>query len=148
MSVIGDHCTFPTENSPGCGCTPATKSEDKKTGRIASGTAITSALAAVACTACCVLPFTLSAVLLASWGGVIAVVDHAHGWVTLAAVLAVVGAWMWIIVQMRRTRRKPARSAMIMMALATALTLAAASWFVTAPAVYQMLGITKIKKAT
>ena len=100
MSVIGPSCQLPSEDSPGCGCAPPNKAG----GKIAATASIT-ALAAVACTACCVLPFTLPAALLALAGGSIAVLDHAHGWMTRIAVIAVITAWIWIALQVQKTGR-------------------------------------------
>jgi hypothetical protein len=87
MSVIGPSCPLPSSDSPGCVC-----AAPKKVGTKVAATASITALAAVACTACCVLPFTLPAALLALAGGSIAVLDHAHGWVTRLAIGAVVCA--------------------------------------------------------
>lgn len=101
------------------------------------------ALAAVACTACCILPFTLPAVILASAGGFIAILDHAHGWVTRLAVLFVICAWLWIGWQVRKTQRRAARLTVAMMVLATLLTAAAASWPVIEPIAFNALGIVK-----
>jgi hypothetical protein len=99
MSVIGPSCQLPSEDSPGCGCAP-----NKAGGKVAATASIT-ALAVVACTACCVLPFTLPAALLTLAGGSIAVLDHAHGWMTRIAVIAVIAAWIWIALQVRKTGR-------------------------------------------
>jgi hypothetical protein len=107
------------------------------------GAAAMSGLAAVACAACCVLPFTLPAVLLASFGGAIAVLDHAHVWVTRGAIGAVICAWGWLIFQIARTRQKPTRSTAITMAVATVLTLTAASWPLIEPLAFHALGIVK-----
>lgn len=101
------------------------------------------ALAATACTACCILPFTLPAVVLASAGGLIAILDHAHGWITRLAILAVVCAWIWIGWQVRKTQRRPARSTVHVMVFATLLTAATASWPIFEPIAFNALGIVK-----
>jgi uncharacterized membrane protein YozB (DUF420 family) len=143
MSVIGPSCRLPSEDSPGCGC-PA----PKPVGGKAAATASVTALAAVACTACCVLPFTLPATLLALAGGSIAVLDHAHGWVTRLAVAAIIAGWLWIIWQRRKAGRPIARATMALMIAATLLTVTAASWPLLEPAVFKSLGIVKKKAAS
>lgn len=141
-------CVLPSEEGPGCGCSSkATKVSAPVDGKVA-GAAAMSALAAVACTSCCVLPFVLPAVVLAGIGGGVAVLDHAHGWVTRAAVVAVICAWIWLGFQMVRHGRKPARAAVIMMTLATLLTGLAASWPVLEPMVFHALGIVKKRPAS
>jgi hypothetical protein len=129
---------LPSENSPGCGCSPG-----KGVGGKAAGAAVMTALAAAACTACCILPFTLPAVILASAGSTIAILDHAHGRVTRLAILAVACAWLWITWQVRKARRRPARSTVVVMIIATLLTAVAASWPVIEPMAFNALGIVK-----
>ncbi len=138
MSVIGQSCTLPSENSPGCGCSPG-----KSVGGKAASTAVMTALAAAACTACCILPFTVPAVILASAGSTIAVLDHAHAWVTRLAVFAVACAWLWIAWQVRKTQRRAARSTIVVMVVATLLTAVAASWPVVETMAFNALGIVK-----
>ena len=140
MSVIGPSCRLPSENSPGCArVTP------KKTGSTLAATASITALAAVACTACCVLPFTLPATLLALAGGSIAVLDHAHGWMTLFAAAAVIAAWGWIAWQRRKTGHPIARRILALMIGASVLTATTGSWFLVAPTVFKTMGIVKKK---
>jgi hypothetical protein len=103
------------------------------------------ALAAVACTACCVLPFTLPATLLALAGGSIAVLDHARGWVTRLAIAVVVTAWVWIAWRHRTTGRPIGRRTVVLMVTASLLTAAAASWPLLEPAVFKTTGIVKKK---
>ena len=91
-------------------------------------TAVTLATGAVACGACCVLPFALPAALLASTGGILVWFAHMHAWITGLAVLAVLGAWGWIAWQTRRTRCKPAVSTLYVMVAATALMAIAVLW--------------------
>jgi hypothetical protein len=131
---------LPSEDSSGCGC-----AQTKKTGSKVAATASITALAAVACTACCVLPFTLPATLLALAGGSIAILDHAHGWVTRIAIAAIIGAWLWIAWQRRKTVRPIARSTMTLMVTASLLTATAASWPLLEPLVFKTLGIVKKK---
>jgi cytochrome bd-type quinol oxidase subunit 2 len=139
MHVIQPSCALPSETSPGCGCAAS----QKPAGGKAANAAAMTALAAVACTACCLLPFTLPAVILAGAGGFIAVLDHAHGWVTRLAVLVVICAWLWIGRQVRKTQRGASRLTVAMMILATLLTAAASSWPVLEPVAFHALGIVK-----
>jgi hypothetical protein len=139
MSVIQPACALPSENSPGCGCAP----RQTAAGGTAAGAAAMTALAAAACTACCLLPFTLPAVILASAGGFIAMLDHAHGWLTRLAVLVVVCAWLWIGWQVRKTQRRATRLTVALMVFASLLTAAASSWPVLEPIAFNALGIVK-----
>jgi predicted permease len=138
MSVIGNSCTLPSENSPGCGC-----GAKAKVGGKAAGASAMTALAAAACTSCCILPFTLPAVIFAGAGSTIAMLDHAHVWVTGVAVLTVACAWLWIVWQVRKTQRRPARLTVVVMIVATLLTTVAASWPVIQPIALNAFGIVK-----
>lgn len=142
MSVIGPSCSLPSENAPGCGCRA-----DRHVGGKAAGAAALTAIAAATCTACCVLPFMLPAVVLALAGGSIAVLDHAHAWVTEFAMAMTVFAWLWIAWQARTTNRRIARSTLAIMIAATLLTAAAAARPVIEPSVFHALGIVKLRKA-
>ena len=147
MNVI-DFCALPSDTSPGCGCTAPRNTDGKPPGkatRTVAGAATVTALAAVACTAYCLLPFTLPAVLLAAGGGSIAVLDHTHGWMTKLAIGVVICAWLWIGWQVGRARRPAARSTMVLMILATLLTVTAASWPLLEPIAFNTLGIVKKK---
>jgi hypothetical protein len=142
MNVIAPSCTLPSENSPGCACATA---RAEKTGSKAAGVATMTALAAAACTACCILPFTLPAAVLAFAGGSIAVLDHAHGWITKLAITVVIGAWSWIGWQRWRIRRRIARITSALMLVATLLTATAVSWPLIEPVTFHALGIVKKK---
>jgi hypothetical protein len=116
-----------------CSCpgpsTDASGGPVKQPGTKAAGlTALTLATGAVACGACCVLPFALPAAALAGAGSILALGAGAHAWVTGLAILAVVGAWGWIAAQTVRTRSKPAPSTLYVMGAATALTGVAVLW--------------------
>lgn len=114
-------CEIPTAN--------AMRGPARRPGEKAAGlTAITLATGAVACGACCVLPFALPAAVLAGTGSILALFADAHAWVTVLAILAVVGAWGWIVTQTVQTRRKPAPSTLYVMMAATALTSVAVLW--------------------
>jgi Na+-driven multidrug efflux pump len=86
----------------------------------AAGTAaVTASVAALACGVCCVLPFALPAALLGMFGGTFAVLDRAYPWMRWAAVLAALIGWAWVIVQSARSRRRPAKSTLVVMAVAS-----------------------------
>jgi hypothetical protein len=90
--------------------------------------AMTAATGAVACAACCVLPFALPAAALAGLGTMLALLAGALTWVTALAVVAVAGAWTWVGWQSLRSRAWPAPSTPYMMASATALAAVAMMW--------------------
>jgi hypothetical protein len=118
---------------PVCACAEPSSSDtpgsEKQPGtKAARLTAVTLATGAVACGACCVLPFALPAALLASTGGILAWFANMHVWITGLAVAAVLGAWGWIAWQTRRTRCKPAASTLYVMVAATALMTIAVLW--------------------
>ena len=83
---------------------------------------------AIACGVCCVLPFALPAHFSRAPGSLLALFVKMHLWVTILAILSVVGAWGWIAWQSRRTRRKPAMSTLFMMVAATVLLTVAVLW--------------------
>jgi hypothetical protein len=122
-------------NAPASSCACATSASVVKTpskeppGAKAAGvTAMTLSTGAVACGVCCVLPFALPATILASTGSLLALLVKMHVWVTILAILSVVGAWGWIAWQTRRTRRKPAISTLFMMGASTVLLTVAVLW--------------------
>ena len=105
--------------------TPAKESPGAKAAGV---TAMTLSTGAVACGVCCVLPFALPATILASTGSLLALLVKMHVWVTILAILSVVGAWGWIAWQTRRTRRKPAISTLFTMGASTMLLTVAVLW--------------------
>ncbi|WP_143199036.1 hypothetical protein [Bradyrhizobium sp. NAS80.1] len=141
MSVIGPSCNLPSETSPGCGCAAKTEQGGGK----AAGTAVATAVVAAACTACCVLPFTLPAVVLASAGSLIAVLDRAHGLMTILSIAVVACAWGWIVWRSLTTGLKIRSSVLAAMCVATVLTATAALWPIMGPAVFHALGTAKPK---
>lgn len=94
--------------------------------KMAGGAAVLAA-GAVACGACCVLPFALPAAMLAVTGGVLAWFGSMKPVMTLVALVAVVIAWAWVALQTVRIRR-PARSTLSMMGAGTVLQAAAVVW--------------------
>jgi hypothetical protein len=83
--------------------------EQKVPAMAANAFAVTAATGAVACAACCVLPFALPAVALAGLGSVIALLAGALVWVTALAVVIVAGAWTWVGWRSFLLRARPAR---------------------------------------
>jgi hypothetical protein len=88
----------------------------------------TLATGAVACGACCVLPFALPAAALASTGSVLAWLAGAHAWITGLALFSVLGAWAWIAWDTARSQRRLAQSTVYVMTAATLLTAVAVLW--------------------
>ncbi len=105
----------------------------------ASAAAATVAVGAVACGVCCVLPFALPAVVLASSGGVLAVFAQAFWGALYLATVLVGAAWLWVFADTRRTGKRPNRSTLTMMAVATAALGAAAVWPTIEPHLIAML---------
>jgi hypothetical protein len=105
-----------------------TPSKEPPGSKAAGVTAVTLSTGAVACGVCCVLPFALPATILASTGSLLALLVKIHVWVTILAILSVVGAWGWIAWQTRRTQRKPAVSTLFTMGAATMLLTVAMLW--------------------
>ena len=97
----------------------------ERTARIA---AVTTAAGAVACGVCCVLPFALPTVIVASMGGVFAWFAGAHSWATTLAAVIVGGAWISIAVRSRRWRAKPSPKTIYAMTFATGALALAYVW--------------------
>jgi hypothetical protein len=66
--------------------------------------------------------------LLAITGGVLGWLAKIHPLVTMIALVAVVGSWVWVAMQTSQTRRRPARSTLITMSAATLMLAAALAW--------------------
>jgi hypothetical protein len=135
-------CRLPSKDDAGCGCKARAEAAAGPDGKVV-GAAAMSGMAAVACASCCILPFTLPAVILTSLGGAITVLDHAHIWVTRGAIGAVACGWGWLVWQLARNRKKPMRSTVLTMLFATTLAAAAASWPLIEPVAFHALGIVK-----
>jgi hypothetical protein len=107
--------------------------------RLASTAATTTALGAIACGVCCVLPFALPAVVLAGTGGVIAWLGQAFwGALYLAGALVTI-AWAWVAASSVRTGRRPARTTVRAMLVATAALGIARMWPVVEPYILRAL---------
>jgi len=94
---------------------------------------------ALACGVCCVLPFALPAAALAMTGGVLAWFAQIQAEAAFAALAIVAGAWLWIGLRSLRTQRRPARSTLAAMTLATLMLAAALLWPRIEPAVFATL---------
>jgi hypothetical protein len=116
-------------------------SKEPRGSKAAGVTAVTLSTGAVACGVCCVLPFALPATVLASTGSLLALFVKLHVWVTILAVLSVVGAWGWIAWQTRRTRRKPAISTLFTMGASTMLLTVAVLWPLLEKPIIRMLRV-------
>lgn len=105
--------------------------EDKPAGGGAALGAVSvaaSAGAVLSCAACCVLPLALPALALGGMAGALAWMETAHGWLTVAAVVLLAGAWGYVWRQSAATGRRAARATIVLLAIATALTLVALAW--------------------
>jgi hypothetical protein len=119
----------PAPSSCACATSASTTPSKEPPGSRAAGvTAMTLSTGAVACGACCVLPFTLPATVLASTGSLLSSFVHMHWWITTFSVLAVMVAWGWIAWQTRRTGRKPAYSTLFMMTASTIFMTISVMW--------------------
>ncbi|HUI98551.1 MAG TPA: hypothetical protein VLX44_22565 [Xanthobacteraceae bacterium] len=108
-----------------CGCAAACTPAD----RVVGASAALAATGALACGVCCVLPFALPAALLAVSGGVIGWFARATPWAMGLALVAVLAGWTWVAVESARSRRRPARSTLLTLGLATAVFAAAIMWW-------------------
>jgi len=116
-----------------CACAAPPETEAALRDRSASGSrvganAAVTACGALACAACCVAPFALPAVMLASAGSLLAWLAGAAGWTANLALVAVAGGWVWIGWQSARTRAMPAISTLYAMAVATVALALAFGW--------------------
>ena len=107
--------------------------------RLASTAATTTALGAIACGVCCVLPFALSAVVLAGTGGAIAWLGQAFWGALYTAAALVTIAWAWVATSSIRTGRRPARATMRAMLVASAALGVAVMWPVVEPHILRAL---------
>lgn len=107
--------------------------------RVAGGAAALAATGALACGACCGLPFALPAAVLAVSGGVLAWFAGLTPWITGLAFVAVTGAWLWVGLLTLRTRRRTATSTLITLAAASALLAIALAWPRVEPVIISVL---------
>lgn len=86
------------------------------------------AAGALACAACCILPFALPAAALAIAGGALAWLASIYEQAIVAAVALVAAAWVWVVWQSWRTRRRPATATVSVMLAASAMLVLAHFW--------------------
>jgi hypothetical protein len=97
-------------------------------GPIAASVAGLAATGALACAACCILPFALPAAALALAGGALAWLASIYKWTIVAAVVLVAVAWIWVAFQSVGARKRPAVATVLVMLAATAMLALAYSW--------------------
>lgn len=96
--------------------------------RMASVAATTSAVAAVACGVCCVLPFAFPAVAGTMLGAGFAAFAGVYSWATRLALGLVAASWALVAWQSFQTRRRPNPDTLRAMGLATIFLGVALSW--------------------
>lgn len=100
-----------------------------KAGRIAGAATVTSATAVIACAACCLLPLAFPAIAATAMaGGLLAWLAGAHVWLTVLAVFAVAGAWLWVWRQSLKHKARLASSTLWLMSLASLVLVLALTW--------------------
>jgi len=107
--------------------------------RTASTAATIAAAGALLCGVCCVLPFALPAVAIASAGGILAFFADWFWGALYAAVAMVASAWVWVIRTSLRTRKRPAHRTLVMMTFATIILAIAAVWPTVEPHIIEIL---------
>lgn len=105
-----------------------TDATTKQDNRAVGAVAVATSVAALACGVCCILPFAIPAAMLGSFGAVIAWFAGAYGWLTPIAIVAVAAGWLWVAVQSRRSRKRPAGTTLVVMVFATAMSVLAYLW--------------------
>jgi hypothetical protein len=95
---------------------------------VAAAAAGVAAAAALACAACCILPFALPAAALAVAGGALAWLASIYEGAMVAAIALVASAWIWVIRQSLRTRKRPAAATALVMFGASVMLALAYYW--------------------
>lgn len=93
-----------------------------------SAVAVTASTAVVACGICCALPFAIPIAALGSVGGLFAWMGNVSAWLPLLSAVAVIGAWGWLGYQRLSSGRRPSRSTLIVLGVATVVAVTAWSW--------------------
>jgi hypothetical protein len=116
--------------TPSCACASSAKSAAKEPAgaKAAGAAAMTLSTSGLACVACCVLPFTLPATILASTGALLSAFIHMRWWLLALSVIAVITAWGWLGWQIRQTGRKPSTGTLTMMTVSTLLMTISLLW--------------------
>jgi hypothetical protein len=116
-------CTCTADSQTRAACSKP-RSGERRVGTVATVTAT----GALACAACCVLPFALPSVMLTGVGGLIAWIARSAGWIANLALIAVAGGWVWLVWPSVRARIRPAKSTLCAMGIATVASALALSW--------------------
>ena len=114
--------------SSGCAPREARSRPDVVVEKAAIAAAVTTAGAAVACGAACLLPILLPGAALAAGGTALAMMGGAYGPLTAMAVLVLLGAWAFVAWQSVRRARRPSVTALGLLSLATVLAGVALFW--------------------
>lgn len=101
---------------------------DKLEAKVSGGVLATSATALGACAVCCAVPLMLPAIALAGGGAIVAWMAGARVWLVMLALLAVAGAWGWLLRRTLRSGRYPRRLTLVLMGAATLLAILSVSW--------------------
>jgi hypothetical protein len=96
-------------------------------GKAATAAVVTTGVALAACAVCCTVPIAFPALALAGGGVLMAILGAAYRVLTVAGLVVVAAAWVWVLVRGRRGRR-PARRTIQGLTLATVSALLAALW--------------------
>lgn len=95
---------------------------------IAASVAGLAAMGALACAACCIVPFALPAAALALAGGALARLASIYEWAIVAAVVLVAIAWVCVAFQSVTASKRPAVATMLVIFGATAMLALVYSW--------------------
>jgi hypothetical protein len=95
---------------------------------VATSAAGVAAAGALACAACCILPFALPAAALAVAGGALAWLAGIYEGAIVAAIALVAAAWIWVIWQSLRARKRPAAATVVVMLGASVMLALAYFW--------------------
>lgn len=112
----------------GCACSTRPPSNPTSPDRAARVAVKTSAVAALACGVCCVVPFVFPAVALTTFGAGVAAVAGVYWWAMRLAILAIVAGWLWLLIDALRRGQRPGRATFLAMASASLFVLLAFSW--------------------
>lgn len=112
----------------GCGCSVHATPVVPGGARAAKLAVKTSAIAAIACGVCCVVPFVVPAIALTTTGAAITAAASTCWPAMRLAFVAVAAGWLWLLASSFRRGRRPGRATVVAMAIATACTIVAFGW--------------------
>ena len=112
----------------GCGCNPGVAEAAPAPGGSARLAVKTSAVAAIACGVCCLVPFIFPAFALTTAGAGVAAAAGTNWWAIRLSFFMITAGWVWLIVDAIRRGRRPGLSSVIAMTTATGFALLAYSW--------------------